>query len=156
MHKHELKRYYEFAEAGEWGPVSTLYCKNCGDKIAEWNTRPRAAAGPGANQFVDRYRRLPNYREAKFRLSSTQTRLTPVVTGKGRKAKLTMVSEVYREPNGGFHVTHGCKNCIRRDMDLELAQHFYEADMLQMGQGPMQDQKVEEVVEIDDTGSGIV
>jgi hypothetical protein len=28
--------------------------------------------------------------------------------------------------------------------------------MLQMGQGPMQDQKVEEVVEIDDTGSGIV
>lgn len=80
----------------------------------------------GNDQEALTYTRLANYCEAKFRCE-----------------------------DGHFHVTNGCKRCLRMDMDLEVADGMHDADLREMGMKPCESPVVE-VVAIDISGEGLV
>jgi len=139
--ENRLKRRYDFAVFGEGGQLDKLFCKACGVEIAGNVERPRAAAGVGANQYVMRFMRFPTYCEAKFLLSA---RAVEVGTEEEKRVL------------HGYHITHGCKDCLKMDMDLELAQQMYESDLAEQGTSPLKEERVERVVTIDHTGSGML
>jgi hypothetical protein len=143
----KLKNPYNFIKQDESGKISNLYCKGCGVEIAGTDLRPFAMSGPKTNVFVERFMRRPIYCEAKFQLDKVE--IVRVQDAEGN-----YVSTQARV-SGGFHVVNGCRECLRMDMDLEVAQAMYLADLLQMGQGPLYDEKVIDVVAIDRSGSGV-
>ena len=114
----------EFVQMGD-GQIQKLFCKMCGTQIAGMVASPRGS-GPLTGQFVERFKRFPNYAEAKFKAS-----------------------------DGSFHVTNGCKNCLTKPLSAGEMQALYSADAVEMGI-PVEDRGFSEVVTIDTSGSGVL
>lgn len=83
------------------GQLDKLYCQVCGVQIAGMVERPKGS-GPNMNKLVVRFKRFPNYAEAKFQCT-----------------------------DDSFHVTNGCKKCFMK-LDIKTAQEIYYADMAVM------------------------
>lgn len=83
------------------GQIDKLFCQVCGVQIAGMSEKPKGS-GPNMNKLVTKFKRFPNYAEAKFRLT-----------------------------DDSFHVTNGCKKCFMA-LSAPIAQEIYDADMALM------------------------
>ena len=117
----------DYITYNEDGAIDRLFCKMCGEPIAGTVEAPRGS-GAMASRLVMRFRRFPNYIEAKFLFD-----------------------------DGHFHVTNGCKNCITMGLTPTQMEELHAADLgLMPGVDATPGVNAVRVVALDSTGVGML
>ncbi len=107
--------------------IDRIFCKVCGEAIAGHIETPRGS-GNMAEKTAIRWRRFPNYVEAKFLFD-----------------------------DGHFHITNGCSKCITMDLTPKQMEELHSADLgLMPGVDATPGVNAVRVVAVDNTGVGLL
>lgn len=134
---HPLVRRPNFMVLTPIGELQELFCKVCGSAIGKTTEIVQGKRyDKSRNQWIEThremFRRLPNYIEAKILFE-----------------------------DGSMHVTHGCPDCLHENMEKDLLQAIYEADMdMELAQGnkyaaKLKLKKVDRIIAIRTDGGGM-